>query len=70
MFQEISGIRQVIGNVFLVFPNYCLGNGLMEIAQNHYRNEFYSHTGKSDQKGNPEYIEIHKQNLYILPLIL
>ena len=44
-FQNISGIHQVIGNIFLIFPNYCLGNGLMEIALNYYKNEFYSHTG-------------------------
>ena len=45
-FQTINGVRRIVSDLFLVFPNYCLGNGLMEIALNHYKNEFYSHTGK------------------------
>jgi hypothetical protein len=32
--------------VFLMFPNYCLGRGLMDIAFNEYHNEFYFKTGK------------------------
>ena len=40
-----------MGDVFLVFPNYCLGRGLMDIAFNHYKNEFYFKTGKTPYFG-------------------
>ena len=45
LFQSIDAIRQVVDTIFLLYPNYCLGTGLMDIAFNHYQNELYSHTG-------------------------
>ena len=35
----------VLKNIFLVLPNYCMGRGLLEIAYNQYHNEFLTKTG-------------------------
>ena len=43
--QELAKIHEALKNVFLVFPNYCLGRGLMDIAFNEYKNEYYFKTG-------------------------
>ena len=46
MFQELSEIHDVLRNIFLIFPNYCLGRGLIDIAFNEYHNEYYFKTGE------------------------
>ena len=43
--QDLAYIHEVLKNVFLIFPNYCLGRGLMDIAFNEYRNEFFFKIG-------------------------
>lgn len=43
--QDLARIHDVLKNVFLVFPNYCLGRGLMDVAFNEYRNEFFFKMG-------------------------
>ncbi|KAH3795730.1 hypothetical protein DPMN_149289, partial [Dreissena polymorpha] len=47
--QNISGWNGFLGNLFLIFPNYCLGHGMMTIALNHYSNQYYSHMGYHDK---------------------
>ena len=44
--QELSSWNKLLGDVFLIFPNYCLGNGMMTIALNHYTNQYYESVGK------------------------
>ena len=49
-FQELSEIHDVLRNIFLIFPNYCLGRGLIDIAFNEYHNEYYFKTGELKDK--------------------
>lgn len=46
--QDLAYIHEILKNIFLVFPNYCLGRGLMDIAFNEYHNEFYFKMGKTN----------------------
>ncbi|XP_066903690.1 phospholipid-transporting ATPase ABCA1 isoform X2 [Halyomorpha halys] len=34
--QELKDIDNIIKEVFLIFPHYCLGDGLMKLAANHF----------------------------------
>ncbi|XP_053380428.1 ATP-binding cassette sub-family A member 2-like isoform X1 [Mercenaria mercenaria] len=47
--KDLSQINRILSNIFLVFPNYCLGDGMMSIAMNQYKNEYYSHIGETDK---------------------
>ncbi|RVE68758.1 hypothetical protein OJAV_G00094540 [Oryzias javanicus] len=38
---------------FLIFPNYNLGHGLMEMAYNEYINEYYAKIGQFDKMKSP-----------------
>ena len=38
--QDLADIHEILKNIFLIFPNYCLGRGLMDVAFNEYYNEF------------------------------
>jgi len=38
--QDLAEIHDVLKNIFLLFPNYCLGRGLMDVAFNEYYNQF------------------------------
>lgn len=43
---HFAEVHQTMKMVFLFFPSFCLGRGLMDIAYNHYFNEFFYGTGK------------------------
>lgn len=32
--KEIGGINDVLKNVFLIFPHFCLGRGLIDMVKN------------------------------------
>ena len=34
MFQEVGGINDILKNVFLIFPHFCLGRGLIDMVKN------------------------------------
>ncbi|KAH3733603.1 hypothetical protein DPMN_040034 [Dreissena polymorpha] len=51
--KALERVHVVMQDIFLVFPNYCLGRGLMDIAFNQYKNEFYFKTGQYDQIQSP-----------------
>lgn len=44
--QGLKQIHDVLKYIFLIFPNYCLGRGLIDVAFNEYQNEFYFTTGE------------------------
>ena len=46
-FQDLERVHSVLKIVFMMFPNYCLGRGLIELAFNEYKNEFYFKTGET-----------------------
>ncbi|KAL4218636.1 ATP-binding cassette sub- A member 2 [Mactra antiquata] len=47
--EGLSTANQFLSTIFLIFPNYCLGSGMMSIALNQYENEYYSHVGQYDK---------------------
>ncbi len=44
--QDLAKVHNLLKSLFLLFPNYCLGRGLMDIAFNEYHNQYYLKTGK------------------------
>ncbi|KAK3602190.1 hypothetical protein CHS0354_004706 [Potamilus streckersoni] len=64
--QGLDGAYKVIADMFLVFPNYCLGEGLMAIAYNHYLNTFYSHTDNMDKIRSPLEWDIVVKKLVVM----
>ena len=46
-FQELSYAYHILRLAALVFPNYCLGRGLMDLAFTEYSNAYYKLIGKS-----------------------
>lgn len=45
VFQDLERVHNVLKIVFMLFPNYCLGRGLIDLTFNEYKNEYYFKTG-------------------------
>lgn len=45
--QDLKVVNSYLKSCFLIFPNYNLGHGLMEMAYNEYVNEYYAKIGES-----------------------
>lgn len=45
--QDLKVVNSYLKSCFLIFPNYNLGHGLMEMAYNEYINEYYAKIGES-----------------------
>lgn len=48
-------VNSYLKSCFLIFPNYNLGHGLMEMAYNEYINEYYAKIGERGS-GVPEWV--------------
>ncbi|CAF4637163.1 unnamed protein product [Rotaria sp. Silwood1] len=59
----LSIITRTIKKIFKIFPNYCLGRGLIDIAYNDYYNSFYKKTGLNDRIRTPFIWDITVSNL-------
>lgn len=46
-------VNSYLKSCFLVFPNYNLGHGLMEMAYNEYINEYYAKIGTASRSLPP-----------------
>lgn len=44
--QELKAVAGILKVVFLVFPHYCLGSGLLKLASNHIAKQSLSAFGK------------------------
>lgn len=44
--QDLKVVNSYLKSCFLIFPNYNLGHGLMEMAYNEYINEYYAKIGE------------------------
>ena len=53
----------MLKQVFLIFPNYCLGRGLIDIAFNEYRNEYFFKVGEYSKMLSPFEWKIMARNL-------
>ncbi|XP_072015894.1 ATP-binding cassette sub-family A member 2-like isoform X3 [Amphiura filiformis] len=49
----LQHVYDTIHKMFLIFPNYCLGRGLMDLSYNEYMNEFYYTIGQYDEMKSP-----------------
>lgn len=45
--QDLKVVNSYLKSCFLIFPNYNLGHGLMEMAYNEYVNEYYAKIGEA-----------------------
>ncbi|CAH1785688.1 unnamed protein product [Owenia fusiformis] len=61
--KELSRVHDVLKCVFLLFPNYSLGRGLMDVAFNEYRNDYFFKTGQYDQMKSPFEWNLMARNL-------
>uniref|UniRef100_A0A2R5LDX6 ATP-binding cassette sub-family A member 2 n=1 Tax=Ornithodoros turicata TaxID=34597 RepID=A0A2R5LDX6_9ACAR len=59
----LGELHHVLKTVFLMFPNYCLGRGLMDIAFNEYQNFFLFKTGRYDRMRSPFAWDLVTRNL-------
>ncbi|XP_064420182.1 ATP-binding cassette sub-family A member 2 [Latimeria chalumnae] len=51
--KELKVVNGYLKSCFLIFPNYNLGHGLMEMAYNEYINEYYAKIGQFDKIKSP-----------------
>uniref|UniRef100_A0A8C6Y8P9 ATP-binding cassette sub-family A member 2 n=1 Tax=Naja naja TaxID=35670 RepID=A0A8C6Y8P9_NAJNA len=51
--KDLKMVNSYLKNCFLIFPNYNLGHGLMEMAYNEYINEYYAKIGQFDKIKSP-----------------
>jgi ATP-binding cassette subfamily A (ABC1) protein 2 len=66
---DLDVIYQILKTVYLVFPPYCLGRGLIDIAYNDYYNIFYSKTGQTDKILSPFSWNIATEKLVSMAVI-
>lgn len=59
----LGELHHLLKMVFLMFPNYCLGRGLMDIAFNEYQNFFLFKTGRYDRMRSPFAWDLVTRNL-------
>ncbi|CAC5402030.1 ABCA2 [Mytilus coruscus] len=67
--KDLEKVHVILKDVFLIFPNYCLGRGLMDIAFNEYKNEFYFKTGQYDLMKSPLTWEITGRNFVAMAAV-
>ncbi|XP_063792321.1 ATP-binding cassette sub-family A member 2 [Pseudophryne corroboree] len=51
--KDLKLVNSYLKSCFLIFPNYNLGHGLMELAYNEYINEYYAKIGQFDKMKSP-----------------
>ncbi|XP_062310063.1 LOW QUALITY PROTEIN: ATP-binding cassette sub-family A member 2 [Osmerus eperlanus] len=51
--KDLKRVNSYLKTCFLIFPNYNLGHGLMEMAYNEYINEYYAKIGQFDKMKSP-----------------
>ena len=40
LLQDLIAINNMLKRIFLIFPNYCLGRGLIDLAKNQFMDVF------------------------------
>ena len=46
IFQQLQYINELLKNIMLIFPQYCLGLGLMEMSRNQLYSDAFKKFGK------------------------
>ncbi|XP_065067747.1 ATP-binding cassette sub-family A member 2-like [Rhopilema esculentum] len=65
---ELSLAYDILRNLALVFPNYCLGRGLMDLAFTEYSNEYYKLVGEFDKLRSPFEWNLISRNLVFMAI--
>jgi ATP-binding cassette subfamily A (ABC1) protein 2 len=60
---ELDLLYSVLRNLYSIFPPYCLGRGLIDIAYNDYYNIFYAKTGQPESMRSPFAWDVTLRNL-------
>lgn len=42
----IASAESILRRIFLIFPGFCLGRGVLDIALNDYSNQYYEFIGR------------------------
>nr|APD26542.1 ATP-binding cassette transporter subfamily A member 2 protein [Brachionus koreanus] len=66
---QLKFVFDFVKIAFLVFPPYCLGRGLIDIAYNDYYNTFYTKTGQISKIRSPFEWDITTRNLVAMACI-
>ena len=66
---DLKFIYDTVKSLFLLFPPYCLGRGLIDIAYNDYYNTFYAKTGQFSKMRSPFEWDITTRNLLAMACI-
>ncbi|RMZ97609.1 ATP-binding cassette sub-family A member 2 isoform X3, partial [Brachionus plicatilis] len=66
---ELKFVYELVKGAFLIFPPYCLGRGLIDIAYNDYYNTFYTKTGQVSKIRSPFEWDITTRNLVAMACI-
>ena len=69
MGNDLQYILDFLKTIFLIFPPYCLGRGLIDIAYNDYYNTFYMKTGQMSKIRSPFEWDITTRNLLSMACI-
>lgn len=65
--QDLKKVNSYLKSCFLIFPNYNLGHGLMQMAYNEYINEYYAKIGTlSTEMANYNKVKRNILNYYDL----
>lgn len=67
--KDLANIHDVLKNIFLIFPNYCLGRGLMDVAFNEYQNEYFFKTGNYDKMKSPFEWKLTVRNMVAMTIM-
>ena len=59
-------VNMVLKKVLLIFPNYCLGRGLMDLAKNHLKTSLYSRFGSGHKHQHPLEWELCGKNIFAM----
>eukprot|EP00048_Salpingoeca_helianthica_P013329 m.199157 g.199157 ORF g.199157 m.199157 type:complete len:2398 (-) comp15490_c4_seq8:19-7212(-) len=63
---ELTAVNNALKWVFLLFPNYCLGRGMMDLARNEYTAQFRQLVGNYNAYNNPFRFNLIGRNLMFM----
>uniref|UniRef100_H3CEJ3 ATP-binding cassette sub-family A member 2 n=1 Tax=Tetraodon nigroviridis TaxID=99883 RepID=H3CEJ3_TETNG len=66
--KDLKKVNSYLKSCFLIFPNYNLGHGLMEMAYNQYINEYYAKIGQFHKMKSPFEWDIVTQGLVAMTI--
>ncbi|TWW61312.1 ATP-binding cassette sub-family A member 2 [Takifugu flavidus] len=66
--KDLKRVNSYLKSCFLIFPNYNLGHGLMELAYNEYINEYYAKIGQFHKMKSPFEWDIVTQGLVAMTI--